>query len=377
MRGVTTSFFAIALVLLLISGCAKRYHLRDEQASREQALDFAADRFDGQLDIIWEAGFNSKPSGPLSIYGGALAVPSAKRRIEFFDLETGEYLGRVKTKGVVHTEPLYFDSLIVFGVEPPRGRVVCWDLKRHKEVWRYGAADPIGTASYWDGKTLIATRSGTITSLFRQTGEIEWTSDDFSRLSSGPIETKDKVFVGTDDGQVIALNVHDGSEVWNSQPCDCPIVALSYDGDREAIWAVCIDGTVHEFAQDRGLHISTMDMDGGRWSAPKSAGDHVVLASSSGRLVALTDLDFAETGTFAELWSVETGQASRIAPVVAGNRLVTASLRGTVGVYDIWTGAVIEERDLGSAIAQSPVSYGGRIYVATRRGDVVCLGSRQ
>lgn len=363
MRHIVSFFLSSILVLSL--GCGHRYRM---QSDRLQSEGRTAQRaaFDGQLDIIWEDDFNGKPTGPLSIHKGVLAIPSSKRRVEFRATETGENLGRVRTKGIVHTDLLYDDSLVVFGVEPPRGRVVCFDLKHHKERWRFPQRAWAGVTVIDSNRAVVAAVSGKLSLLMIASGESQWTYECESRLSAPPVADDHLVYQLGDDGIVYAVALVDGEEAWRVE-LDDRVVAPVTVGPQ--LFAATVGGTIVALDPSGGREIWRTQLSAGAWTAPTLAGENVIVALASGEVVALRANDGAE------VWRLDTEQAIRAKPVVVDGVVLVATMRGKLISLNVATGEMIAQRDLGSAINQSPVADGGRIFVATRKGDIVCLGA--
>jgi outer membrane protein assembly factor BamB len=364
------SILLMTILLLLTGGCGHKYHLSDEYVAQGSAEGLQGAGFDGRLDVIWESDFNGKPSGPLSIHKGVLAIPSAKRRIEFRATATGENLGRVKTKGIVHTDLLYYDSLMIFGVEPPRGRVVCWDLKRHKEVWRFQVRDVVGIAALSQDQVLVADRSGRLTVLNIVTGEIVWSLDLESRISARPFIHKGTPLIGGDDGRVHAIDLDSASVLWRSPSLGSPIIALSQSTVAKVAIAVTSEGILRGISWfGGGLGHGLTNLSEGRWSTPVVLwGSGVILTSSHGEVLSQSGME--------TLWRYDTEQAIRAAPTVVDGIVIVATLRGKVISLNGANGEMIAQRAFGSAIRQSPVTDGMHVFVATHSGAIVCLGAR-
>jgi outer membrane protein assembly factor BamB len=360
----------MTILLLLIGGCGHKYHLSDEYVAQGGSAGLQEARFDGKLDVLWEADFNGKPSGPLSIHRGVLAIPSAKRRIEFRATASGENLGRVKMKGMAHTGLVYFaDSLAVFAVDPPRGRVVCWDLTRHDEVWRFRVADVVGVALTEDGGVLVAARSGELTLLDMETGEAVWNYECESRLSTPPAVVAGTAFVGSDDRHVLAIDLQMGQTDWTSPELETPAIGLAVNATRQMVWVAGSNGAVNVLRLDDGDWGVAPNLPPGRWSIPVLAGDKYIVASTRGEVVAL------DSYSLEEVWRYDTEQAIKAAPTVVNGVVLVATLRGKLFSLNSANGEIIDQRELGSAISQSPVTDGTHVFVATHGGAIVCLGA--
>lgn len=63
-------------------------------------------------------------------------------------------------------------------------------------------------------------------------------------------------------------------------------------------------------------------------------------------------------------------------PVAAGNRIILAALDGTVYQLDAESGKLIRAHHLNAPIRFQPTVVGGRIYVGTQDGRMICIDTR-
>jgi len=80
----------------------------------------------------------------------------------------------------------------------------------------------------------------------------------------------------------------------------------------------------------------------------------------------------AKTGK--ERWSFATPARIDASPVIAGDRVVAASLSGDLYVLALATGKQLWHYAAGAPLAASPSVGGGYLVVATTSGTVLALG---
>ena len=107
--------FAVgALLVLLTASCGSRFKMAREEMPIRKSWPVAqgetnrlgrsnSTHFSGHLELIWETGSSGKPVATPTIYGNFLIYPETKKKIRFYDLATGDYLGRIKTKGITQS----------------------------------------------------------------------------------------------------------------------------------------------------------------------------------------------------------------------------------------------------------------------------------
>ena len=63
-------------------------------------------------------------------------------------------------------------------------------------------------------------------------------------------------------------------------------------------------------------------------------------------------------------------------PVVAGNKVVVANMRGDLALVSLYDGKLIWSYETGSQIISNPAVAGGRIYVGNSDGNLYCFGEK-
>ncbi|MGD8923081.1 MAG: hypothetical protein PVH24_07500, partial [Candidatus Zixiibacteriota bacterium] len=161
MRRYITIFKAAALlvtVTVFTVGCGGKYSIEREDLSKaspwpfnryqQSALGaFPDGSFDGQLNMLWEEDFSGKPAGPLTVVHNALVCPSSKKKVRFYNPATGQYLGKLKCKGIPQTGVAVADSLAFYSIAPETDMLYAVNLLNGHVIWerdlKDAAAGPI------------------------------------------------------------------------------------------------------------------------------------------------------------------------------------------------------------------------------------------
>jgi eukaryotic-like serine/threonine-protein kinase len=74
------------------------------------------------------------------------------------------------------------------------------------------------------------------------------------------------------------------------------------------------------------------------------------------------------------MWEYNTGNRVEASPVIAGNKVVVANMRGDLALVNLSDGKVIWTYEIGSQIIHNPAIAGGLMFVGAYDGNVYCFG---
>jgi len=353
----------IAAALTAVSGCGRKYHMTEEQP--QIAAQEGVTEFSGVLDVVWETDFKGKPSGPLTLDNNVLAVPSARRRIVFFDWATGKSLGHIKQKGLVQGSLARADALGLFALGPPRNRLMAYDLLRHREIWRQPLTDAAPRITIVEDRAVAAAANGELVAFSMDSGEPLWTFRDSGRFVASPVVHDGVVYQSDDDGILYAVSLDTGEGIFRADLGDPIVSAVSISG---VIVATTVTGRLFALAPEDGRILWETDLAAENWTAAAISSQTVVTVLSRGIVVALDIVNGSE------LWRFDIEQAVRASPVIVDHTVLVATLRGTLCSLNLSDGSEIARREFSDAIPYAPLSDGRRVVVATRSGDLICVG---
>ena len=208
------------------------------------------------------------------------------------------------------------------------------------------------------------------------TSLLRWTYTTKGQVWSSPAVAVGKVYVGSDDGSVYALNASNGDLVWSfptgSMVRSSPVVS------NGVVYVGSDDGTVYALNASNGNLVWSYNIGGQVWSSPAVAGGIVYVGSSNGNLYAL---DAAPAVTQRVVWSFPTGAAVRSGPVVAGGILYVGSEDHTVYALNAAPGAAkrVDWRyTTGGWVVSNPslTVAGGTVYVGSRDYKLYALSAQ-
>jgi len=241
-----------------------------------------------------------------------------------------------------------------------------------------GTSTPQGWsgAAVSDDKLYIGSQDRDVRALDIETGQTVWTFDlrgeeESDRAVYGtPAISEGLVYVGGYDGILYALNLGDGQESWDKVVGEgAPIVGGPVVGDG-LVLVGSGDGTLYAFHADTGTQEWKFTTDKGIWSTPTIANGRAYVGSLDQKLYALNLSD----GVL--MWDFPTGGAITAQPLVVDGRVYIGSFSSNFYAIDAETGTRVWEFPgasnwyWGGAVAE-----GGKIFAASTDSNLYALDS--
>jgi len=278
----------------------------------------------------------------------------------------------------------------IFAVDQSTGRLR-WSFKTGPALpfntYPAGAWDVWASSPVIAGTTaVIGGRDGLVYALEVATGRTRWTARTGGMVRATPAVLDGMVVVGSWDGRVYALDLATGRERWVHRTIGDTLDSNKFGFDRRALQSSpAIDGgRIFVGSRDGGLY--ALDASSGErlWRAthrgswvggsPVVKDGVVYVGSSDGQFVQAVD---AATGS--ERWRYPTGANVNSSPVFARGMVIV----GTQANDSPWGDLLALDKDSGrlrwrlrceEAIFSSPVAVGSMIYVGTDAGDLLAIG---
>lgn len=365
----------LLVVCLIMSGCSKKFKLAagDEKISSPwsfsrndiQATARIDSDFDGNLNLKWEKKVSEAPVGPLSIGAGKLIYCGTKRRIYFYDLKSGKYLGRYKAKRSVQTGVVVLDSLAYFGVGPARNEFVCVNLLNRKTIWSLPLKDITGAPIIIDNGLYVGSASGNVYCLDRSTGDILWRDTVGYRTVAGPSSDGSMVYFPFDNGSFGGYTALTGKRSFESE-LGQPLMAKPVVDDK--IYLTGTEGGLFALDKRTGEILWQTAFSHPIWTSPAVDDNRLFFGDNGGNFRAVDKND----GTI--LWDMITNGVIVSSPIVVGDFVLFASLDRHLYCLDKDSGELVSEREFKKGIRFPAVSDGRVICVASHDGTIQCFG---
>jgi outer membrane protein assembly factor BamB len=194
-----------------------------------------------------------------------------------------------------------------------------------------------------DSLALFAFGSGEVLATFRQGGLTRWRSSvvgkrpgralsSINDVTSAPVISGDKVYVGNQSGRLMALNVGSGDTIWTAR-----------EGAIGPVWPA-----------------------GGSVFVVSDLNELLRLDASTGQRIWGTPLpNFVKTKP-----RRQSGIVGHHGPVIAGGRVLIASTDGVIRSFDPTNGALIGTVEIPGGATTAPVVAGGTLYVVSTKGQL-------
>jgi len=268
--------------------------------------------------------------------------------------------------------------------------------------WRRETEQPVhGAPTVAGGRVMAVSIDNTLLTFDAATGEPSWTYQALTEparvlAASSPAVTGDTVVAAFGSGELVALRVNNGNDLWAealsrasrttalSEIRDIPGRPVIYQGD---VYAVSHSGVFAAVDLRTGTARWNLPVTG--ITTPWPAGDVVYVVSKFGEVICVNrdsgqvywirDLNegleqdaggggffgfFERRGKVRPIWS---------SPLLASNRLVLVSSAGRLVALNAKTGAVEHSMGIGSPGLLAPIAANGMVYVVTDEAELIAL----
>lgn len=332
----------------------------------------------------------------------------------------------------IRATPLAAGECIFFGNAD--GRFFCINAKTHTKKWVIETGSPIhSSAAINKGLVFFADNRSMLYAVNASTGKMAWQHDlgkmvrhewQYDFLMSSPCIYHDKIFIGTGEGNICAIDCRQGKELWKYNAGavirSTPAVTKNgiYFGDMKGRF-YCIDTTGKlqwkfstngdtlnsaDYGFDRNAIISSPAVYDGKvffgsrdgnmycldaitgekkwifsygtsWiiASPCIYGSMVIQGTSDGRFINAIDINSGK-----ELWRCKTNEPLFSSPVIVGNIVYEAGYDGVLYCVDAKSGKRIAPGFMMQALSNSsPVFDGANIYIVSDDGYLHALKKRE
>lgn len=370
MRAIT----AIVLALVLLAACstnrAKLSYTSAESPDwptpRSNAANtghIAAGVLNEPYTVLWSARTGGVAACEPVVRDGLIFFSGLDRRVEVYDLDTGERKFRKRFDGPV-LGVIPGDSTFGILVDQVERRFFIFDLRTAKEVSSFKvttvSAPPRALS---DTTILLGTWHGRLL-CYSLSGDPIW-----NRECEGPIRQapslRDSVIYAASGRSVFALKSRDGAELWQhgvngSIEGGTAVDDLVYFGAADS-FAAALNPVDGELVWSRRL-------DGGLFATPAVGDSSVFYASNDGSVTALNK----KNGKLR--WTHRTGSVANLSPTLSGDFVLTTSRQATLTMLSAATGEQLwSDTTLTAQATTAPVVVGDRILLTDSRRLLICL----
>jgi len=273
-----------------------------------------------------------------------------------------------QSQGTEHPWPMYLHDLEHTGYTEspaPTMPTILWNYTMGVTSWSWG---PV--VAY--GKVFLGSIDKKVYALNQMTGEKIWEFTTGKGIYCVLAVANGKVFVGSEDGKVYSLDQTTGAKIWDYnigvELCSSPAVV------EGRVYVGAVNGKVYALAESTGKELWNFTTGGAiAYSSPAIAGNSLFIGSCDGYLYALNRYSGDEQ------WKSKTrisdGKFYVVSsPAVSGDRVFISSLAyNKTYAFDIYTGSVVWEYMTGGRIWASPAVAYNKVFIGSEDGKVYSL----
>jgi outer membrane protein assembly factor BamB len=258
------------------------------------------------------------------------------------------------------------------------GEVVVLDASNGALRWKARVgAEVMAPPAIGEGRVIVHTVDGRVHALRSTDGKVAWNYEQPSprltlRGSSPPVIAGENVYVGFDNGKVVALGLANGDVLWETTvspgrgrselerlvDVDAAVRVSGND-----LFVAGFQGRVAMIAMENGQGAWSRDLSSHRGLALDDEALYVTL--SDGTMVSLLRRDGAER------WRTAALQRRGVsAPAVLGDAVVVADFEGYLHWMDRATGRFVAREKAGGRVTNGPVVADGLLLVQPDDGGV-------
>jgi outer membrane protein assembly factor BamB len=287
---------------------------------------------------IWSIDLNVAWSSP-SVAGDLVIVGTEDRDLVAVQRKTGDLAWRLPLEVFVAGSPAVADDRLYVatssassraGAVPGVGKVMAVDAATHRVAWEEDLPGPSTRSIAVDGSVLVVpTDVGIAVAFDRATGRELWRFPT-PPFTDTPVIAGGMVFLAGLDpegtrGALWAVDLESGQEIWHhTRPSRQTIVAPAVDPATRIVYAGTLDGDVVAIRVDDGTQVWTQHLGAEIGASPTKAGDVLYVATTGG--IAAMD---AGTGQVLGTVPMDGLPSS---PAVADGYLVAGTQSGTLYV---------------------------------------------
>lgn len=268
--------------------------------------------------------------------------------------------------------------------------VIAIDANDGEILWRTETKAPVrGAPSAIPGRVIVTTLGNETIAFDTANGEKLWSH---RGLSSGaglvgattPAIVKDAVITTYGSGEVYALQINTGLELWSENLS--PLAKNAGQSNITDIHALPVvdDGYVYVTSynnQMRSIDVRTgktqWNIPVGGTSTPWVSGNRVFMITTQGELVSINRV----SGDI--MWQMALPQfededdredpITWTGPLLAGDQLIIVSTHGEIALLDPKDGQYIDSDEIGDDLRLAPAIANGSLYLVDQDGEIIVL----
>jgi len=184
------------------------------------------------------------------------------------------------------------------------------------------------------------------------------------KIVAPPLIVGNRVFMGTADSEVFALDKATGAPLWDAPFSAGNAIWGQPSFADDTLYIASLDGNVYALDPATGAELGRWETSGAIAGSPIVVGDFIYVGSFDSKLHALNRQEYGS-----EAWAYETPDWVWGAPAVADGAVYFGDLQGNVFAVDAESGSLLWQKTVTGPVQTSPVAEDNTVYFASQ-GDV-------
>ena len=375
-------FIPALAILLLLNGCSwiKSWGDDDDPDAPAELVEFEPTL---EVSKLWSSGIGSgldKAGRQLrpAFSSGMLYAADYKGRLMAIDADSGNVRWEIKTKLPFTGGPGISENLLLMGTQD--GEVFAFNATSGTQLWSATVTSEVLAApTEEDGIVVIRCIDGRVFGLDAETGQRMWIYDHSVPLltlrGNAPVLLRGGIaYVGYDGGQVVALRLDDGTQIWEQS-------LVTTEGRTELERLADIDGQLVFIASDLLVssyknRLASLAADSGRLLWFKD------ISSASG--VDVNRINLAISDREGSVWLLDRRNGAEswkndqlyhrglTRPAIYGPFVVVGDAEGYLHWINISDGRFAAQVKVGGkGFSGPPLVVGNTLYVMTNKGELI------
>ncbi len=330
-------------------------------------------------------------SGPVTS-GGLVYAMDADAVVSAYNVSDGRVVWRADIEPPEEDDGnwgggLAVDEGLVFAATG-FAQVVALTADGGQEVWRTNVSGPMRAApTAFNGRVFAVTKDNQLFALNAKDGESLWSHTGFEETagligSASPAVDGDIVVVPYSSGEIFALRVENGRQLWGEnlaaiRRVDAVSALADIRGrpviDRDRVFAISHSGRMVAIDLASGRRIWETSLGG--VNQPWVGGDFIFVLTTDANVAAITARDgrirwLTPIGLYEEP-DKRRGRINWSGPVLAGDRLIVSGSHGLAVTLSPYTGDIIGEQEMPDAVSLPPAVADQTLYFLTDEARLV------
>jgi len=216
-----------------------------------------------------------------------------------------------------------------------------------------------------DGKVFVGSDDGYIYALDENSGAVLWKQTTGGRVYSSPAVANGKVFVGSWNGWIYRLDENTGASR-RLNKTGGPLTSSPAVADGK-VFMGSWDSCIYSLNQDDGIIIWKYQTGGRIQSSPALHNGRLFIGSNDRKVYCL------DANSGGSIWQYQTGGPIASSPAVADGKLFVGSNDHRIYCLDEATGALIWSYQTAEVLMSSPAVANGRVFIGSNDGKIYSL----